>query len=317
MLIISRLFFLFISLQQSILFFIRRDDYFQYFPKLILLQNNVIALVREGLVYRTINDTSISTIDWPYYADNFTSSPITKGTYSLIASICNRDNDSISIVEIKEDLTFVEKVSISISRTQHITGFSQFNQDNLYILSYIDDINEGQIQLYNYDDNSLLFVATIIDFFEDVDYKVFQCHYINEITITICLAFSQSDTYRITLYDLSFNIVYSIDIPLFIDCTFCNVDTVNIYLIVINSNQFIIVKSFDYSSFDLLSYNSDMSITRQKTINIDTYKKNTFRNAHYKVLNDNYLLFIDDKLGGAFLFFLLYIPNMRFISGEN
>lgn len=176
----------------------------QYKSKLLILQNNIIHLIRDKLVYYNVNDNNFDYLDWSFYPFQYSSKTISKGTYGLIASVRNKDNNDISLLEVKSDLTFIQRITYTISVRQNTCGFSQFNEDHLYILSYIDSSNEGIINLYNYNDDSIINKVSLSNFFSNVSYKVFQCHYVNENNIIICIAFSQSDTYTIILYDSDF-----------------------------------------------------------------------------------------------------------------
>ena len=169
-------------------------------------------------------DYSIYQVDYEFYPNLYSSRVINKGSYSLIASVNNKVSNNIGIVQVNEDLTIAFRVTYSISLQQHSCGFSQFNEDYLYILSYINDNNESIIDLYNHNDDSLENKVSIGNTFGDVEFKGFQCHFINENNVIICISFSQSDKYYISIYDNNFTLKNSNQFDLFTNCTFCNDD---------------------------------------------------------------------------------------------
>ena len=295
------------------------NDQIPYRNKLLFLDTYLVSLLREKFVSFNYLDSSpsITYKNWEYHPDVFSSNVISKGTYALIASVRYKNSNTVGILKFNNDLSYSLLKPYNISLTQHTCGFSQFTNDSSYILSYINPSLNGIISVYNYQTNTISIKKTLTGIFTDIEYKVFQCHFMSKISFIVCVAYSESDTYSLFDFNISFKLITQKDFPKYTDCSFCS-DTeysIDFDIVIINNNNFIVTKSYTYTSIDVYKIDSQ-TITLIKTENYKSLVSQAFQYISYYVLNDDYVIISAESEGFPNLYYL-HLPDMKIFTGSS
>lgn len=179
-----------------------------YRTKLLHFADSLIGLVANRTI--TFNKDNISLIDtqiqWDYYPTTITSRPIKSDNFTLVALVVSLSNNEIRIMQFNKDLSITPKAVINnVTLNQQTCGFSTFI-NNTYLISFINSKNNGIIGVYEYSSDSLSIKIQIDNFYNGSSFQVFQCDFINETNIIICLQFQGNyGKYKISLYESSFS----------------------------------------------------------------------------------------------------------------